>query len=152
MIVADYFSLHGHNDLVIADRFTGWNAIISTPPGKFNGQNLVTILRDFCATWNIPEHLTTEGGPQMMSGVFQQWLRDITHHPISAYFPHSNSRAETAVKSSKRMLQDCVSRSGSIDNNKFIKAGLQKVPSPDGVWRAPEGSHPLHPLQVRRVR
>ena len=92
MIVADYFSLHGHNFLVIVDRFTGWNAIVSTPQGKIDGQHLVTIMRDFCATWNIPEHITTDGGPQMMSGVS----------------PHSNNRAETAVKSSKRMLQDCV--------------------------------------------
>ena len=53
MIVADYFSLHGHNFLVIADIFMGWNAIVSTPQGKFDGQHLVTI-RDFCATWNIP--------------------------------------------------------------------------------------------------
>ena len=72
MLVADYFSLHGHNFLVIADRFTGWNAIVTTPTGKFYGQNLVTILRDFCATWNIPERITTDGRPQMMSGFFQQ--------------------------------------------------------------------------------
>ena len=54
MIVTDYFSLHGHNFLVIADRFTVThsNTIISTPPGKFDGQNLVTILSDFCAIWN----------------------------------------------------------------------------------------------------
>ena len=32
MLGADYFSLHGHNFLVIADRFTGWNAIESTHP------------------------------------------------------------------------------------------------------------------------
>ena len=50
---------------------------------------------------------------------------DITHHPSSAYFPHANSRAETAVKSSKRMLQDCVSRSERIDKDKFMKAELQ---------------------------
>ena len=31
MLVADYFSLHGHNFLVIADRFPGWNAIVFTP-------------------------------------------------------------------------------------------------------------------------
>ena len=62
----------------------------------------------------------------MMSGVFQQWLKDwdITHRPSSAYFPHSNNRAETAVKSSKRMLQNSVSRSGSIDIDKFMKALL----------------------------
>ena len=111
MLVADYFSLHCHNFLVITDRFTGWNAIVSTPPGKFNGQHLVTIMRDFCDTWNIPEHITTDGGPKMMSGFFQRWMKDwdIMHRPSSAYFPPSNNRAETAVKSSKRMLQDCPS-------------------------------------------
>ena len=58
----------------------------------------------------------------MMSGVFQKWLKDwdITQQPRSAYFPHSNRRAETTVKSAKRMLQDCVSGVGSIDNDKFI--------------------------------
>jgi hypothetical protein len=76
MIVADYFSIHGHNFLVIADRFTGWNAIISSTPGKFDGQNLVTILRDFCVTCNISEHLINDGGPQLTSGVFQQWLKN----------------------------------------------------------------------------
>ena len=69
MIVSDYFFLHGHNFLAIADRFTGWNTIMSTPQGKFDGQYLGTIIRDFCATWNIPERITIVGGPQMMSGV-----------------------------------------------------------------------------------
>ena len=79
MIVADYFSLHGHNFLVIADRFTGCNAIVSTPHGKFDGQHLVTIMRDFYATWNILEHITTDGGPQMMSGVFQKCTGQVVH-------------------------------------------------------------------------
>ena len=89
IIVCDYFSLQDHNFLVIADRFTGWNSVIPTPPGKFDGQ-----------------HLITDGGPQMMSGVFQKWLKewDIQHQPSRAYFPHSNSRAETAVNSSKTAL------------------------------------------------
>ena len=72
MIVSDYFSLHGHNFLVIANKCTRWNAIVSTLQGRFDGQHLVTIMRDFCATWNIPEHIATDGGPQMMSGVFQK--------------------------------------------------------------------------------
>ena len=53
-VAPDYFSLHGHKFLVIANRFTWWNAIVSTAPGKFDGQHLVTVMRDFCATWNIP--------------------------------------------------------------------------------------------------
>ena len=68
----------------------------------------------------------------MMRGVFQKWMKDwdITHRPSSAYFPHSNSRAETAVKSSKRMLQDCVSRACSINNDKFMKAILHYCNTP----------------------
>ena len=63
----------------------------------------------------------------MMSDISQKWIKDwdITHRPSRVYFPHSNSRAETTVKSFKRMLQDCASRFGSIDNDKFVKAILQ---------------------------
>ena len=39
MIVADYFSLHGDNFLIIADRFTGWQQVYPAPPGKFVGQH-----------------------------------------------------------------------------------------------------------------
>ena len=72
---------------------------VHPPPGKFDGKHQVTSMRDFCATWKVPEQITTYGGPQMMSGVFQQWMKDwdITHRPSSACFHHSNSRAETAV-------------------------------------------------------
>ena len=81
----------------------------------------------------------------MMSGVFQKWMKDwdITHQPSSAYFPHSNSRAETAVKSSKRMLQDCVSRACSINNDKFMKAILQYRNTPQQDWKDPPGPHSL---------
>ena len=64
----------------------------------------------------------------MIFGVFKKWMKDwdITHRPSGAHFPHSNnSRAETAVRSSKRMLQECVSRAGGIDNDKLVKAILQ---------------------------
>ena len=63
----------------------------------------------------------------MMSGVLQKWMKDweITQRPSSTYFQHSNNRAETAVKSSKRMLQDFVSRAESIDNDEFVKDILQ---------------------------
>ena len=99
MIVADYWSLQGNNFLVIADRFTGFQAVYPAPPGKFDGKNFINCLREFFATWNIMEHLTTDGGPQMMSGEVQTWLHklDVHHQPSSAYFPHANSRAEIAV-------------------------------------------------------
>jgi hypothetical protein len=74
MICADYFSLQGHNYLVVADRFTGWQQVYPAPPGKFDGKSFISFLRDFFATWNIADHLTTDGGPQIMSGEVQTWL------------------------------------------------------------------------------
>ena len=62
MLVADYFSIHSYNFLVIVDRFTGWNTNVSTS-WWFDGQHRVTIMRDFWATWNVPVHITTDGGP-----------------------------------------------------------------------------------------
>jgi hypothetical protein len=107
MIVADYFSLHGNNFLVVADRFSGWKQVYPALPGKFDGKHQIKFLRDFFASWNIAEHITTDGGLQMMCGEVQTWLRkwDVKHHPSSAYFPHSNSRAEIAVKSRKSPAQ-----------------------------------------------
>ena len=103
-----------------------------------DGTQLCQPHRDLCAIWNILKHITTDVGPQMMSGVFQKWMKDweITH---SLYFPHSNNRAETAVKSSKGMFQDCVSRAGSIDNDKFLKAILQYQNTPHQDCRRSPG-------------
>jgi len=110
MVVADYFAIQGNNFLVIADRFTGWQQVYPTPPWKFDGKSFIEMMREFFASWNIAEHLTTDGGSQMMCGEVQAWLKkmDVHHQTRSAYLPHANSRAEIAVKSTKRMLQDCL--------------------------------------------
>jgi hypothetical protein len=132
IVVADYFSLQGHNFLVVADRFTGWQQVYPAPPGKFDSKNFINCLRELFATWNIAEHITTDGGPQMMCEETQAWLKkmDIHHQPSSAYFPHSNSRAELAIKSTKRMMQDCMARNGSLDKDKFLRAVLQYCNTP----------------------
>ena len=127
MIVADYFSLQGHNFLVVACRFTGWQQVFPAPPGQFDSKSFINMMRQFFACWNIPEHLTTDGGPQMMSADVQAWLRklDVHHQTSSSYFPHANTRAEVAVKSTKRMLLDNLTRNGGLDTDRFLRAILQ---------------------------
>ena len=68
----------------------------------------------------------------MVSADVQAWLRklDVYHQLSSAYFPHANSRSEIAVKSTKRMLQDCVTRKGGLDTDKYLKAVLQDRNTP----------------------
>ena len=131
-IVADYFSLQGHNYLVIADRFSGWMNIYSCPPGEFDTDAFITSLRDFVMTFNLPEELTTDGGPQYKSGKLKECLsRWGVHHRVgSAYFPHSNSRSEIAVKASKRLLRDNLNSRGQLNTDKFMRAVMQYKNTP----------------------
>ena len=68
-----------------------------------------------------------------MSGEFQQMLKDlqIEHRVSSAYFPHSNCRAEIAVKSMKRLMNSNISQFGDIDNDNMLRALLQHRNTPD---------------------
>ena len=47
------------------------------------------------------------------------------HHRLSsAYHPHSNQRAELAVKTAKRLIRENVDKSGKLNNDKFSRALL----------------------------
>ena len=98
MMVGDYFSLNGNNYLVLGDRYSGWLSILNAGRGEYDGKTLVKILRSHFMTFNIAEELSTDGGPQMMSEVVQNCLTrwGVRHRLSSAYYPHSNSRAELA--------------------------------------------------------
>ena len=126
-IVADYCSVGGRNFLVIGDRFSGWLSIYEAGEGAFDAKSLVTQLRNWCQIFNIPEEISTDGGTQMTSSLFQDSLRawGIRHRLSSAYYAHSNCRAELAVKAGKRILRDNIGPDGSIDNDKFMRAAMQ---------------------------
>ena len=71
----DYFSLEGKNFLAIGDRFSGWLSIYEAGPGQFDAKSLVNKVRGWCESFNIPEEIVTDGGPQLTSTVFQDSLR-----------------------------------------------------------------------------
>jgi hypothetical protein len=111
----------------LGDRFSGWLSIYAAGAGEFDAKALVKKARDYFTNFNIPEEIATDGGPQMTSSVFQQSLKawGIRHRLSSAYLPHSNCRAEIAVKSGKRLLRDNVGPGGDLDTDRFMRAVLQ---------------------------
>jgi hypothetical protein len=127
MVVGDYFSLQGYNYLVLGDRFSGWLSIYSTGEGEYDGRAMEKILREHFMTFNLPEEFSSDGGPQMMSetvqNCFKRW--GIHHRLSSAYFPHSNCRAELAVKTGKRLLRENMSLKGSLNTDKLMRAVMQ---------------------------
>jgi hypothetical protein len=48
---------------------------------------------------------------------------ELAHRPSNMCLPHD--RSDMAIKASKKILRDFVSRAGSIDNDKFMKAIIQ---------------------------
>ena len=59
----------------------------------------------------------------MTSDIFQKSLKawGIRHRLSSSYNPHSNCRAELAVKVSKKLVRDNMGPGGSLDTDKFMR-------------------------------
>jgi hypothetical protein len=132
-VVGDYFSLAGVNYLVLGDRFSGWLIIYKASKGEFDAKALVKRSREYFTTFNIPEEISTDGGPQMTSEIFQKSLKawGICHRLSSAYNPHSNCRAELAVKEvGKKFLRYNMGHGGSLDTDKFMRSVLQYLNTP----------------------
>ncbi len=72
----------------------------------------------------------------------------VRHRVSSAYHPHSNLRAETAVKSMKRLIASNVGSGGSLDNDNFAEAILQYRNTPDRDTKF----SPAQVLYARKLR
>ena len=66
----------------------------------------------------------------------------------STYFPHSNLRAETAVKSMKLLITANTSQKGTLDTDEFSAALMQYRNTPD----RDTGLSPAQVLYARKLR
>ncbi len=130
-ICADYFHHEGSAYLVLVDRYSGWPIVT---PATNGARGLATTLVDTFASFGVPTTLTSDGGPEFAAhsttSLLQQW--GVTHRTSSAYFPHANNRAETGVKTIKRLIAGNTGPGGTLQSA-FHKALLQyrNCPSPD---------------------
>ena len=139
-ICADYFTHQGHHYLVAVDRYSNWPIVEESADGS---KGLITALRRIFVTFGISDELSSDGGPEFTATATQQFLRDwgVRHRLSSVGFPHSNCRAEIAVKTIKRLLSDNSLPNGSLDTDRFQRAVLQYRNTPDRDTR-------LSPAQV----
>ena len=125
LISSDYFTHGGHKFLVIVDRFSSWICINRVNKGE-GAETLVKLLRQHFMTYGVCSELASDGGLEYVSNVCQTFLRQwgVRHRLSSAFFPHSNARAEIAVHQAKRMIRENTDKSGNLDNDKFARALL----------------------------
>ena len=131
MVSSDYFSLAGKTYLIIVDRYSHWPVMKKCRTET--AQELISALREYFSTYGVPDQLSTDGGSNYMSQQTQKFLTTwgVSHRVSSAYHPHSNLRAETAVKTVKRLISDNIDASGSLDNDKTAAALLLYRNTPD---------------------
>ena len=136
MIVAHYFDVKGKSWLVIADRFFGWLSL-DYYPCEASSSDLIKSLKEYFCVFGVAEHFSSDDGPQFRSTALKEFLRNwgVTEHRVSsAYHPHSNLWAETAVKSGKRLLLDNMRSDGSPDMDKVTRALMQHRNTPDSEY------------------
>ena len=148
MVSSDYFAYSGHHYLVVVDRYSGWPLVIRSKDET--ADELVRVLRGYFCLYGAPEILSTDGAAVYMSEKVRKFLKTwgVFHRVSSAYFPHSNMRAETAVKSMKRLIVSNTGPGGSLENDKFAAAILQYRNTPD----RDTGLSPAQVLYARKLR
>ena len=126
-VCADYFELGGIQYIVMADRYSGWLSVKCYARGDSSASSLISTLREWFMIFGAPKELASDGGPTFMSNATQNFFKNwgIHHRVSSVAFPHSNCRAEVAVKTAKRLIRDNVGPHGSLDTDRFACALMQ---------------------------
>ena len=127
LTVADYFMLKGVTYLVYADLYSGWVTIARCREHEANAKNLKRELRTLFCMYGAPTELATDGGQPFPSHDIQQFLCNwgVKWRQSSAYYTQSNGRAELAVKTAKRILQNNTSTTGDLNTDNVARALLQ---------------------------
>ena len=113
------------------DRFSHWPEIFMSDKG--GARRFTSCLREIFSTFGVCEELATDGASIFTGGLTQSFLRDwgVKHRLSSVANPHSNCRAEIAVKQSKRILTDNIDESGNLNKDSFHRALLSYRNTPD---------------------
>ena len=130
-VVADFFSLEGKNYLALADRYSNWLSVLQLE--KDDSAHLIQAYREYFTYFGIPRQISSDGASIFTSKEMEEFSRrwGIIQRLSASYYPHSNKRAEVAVKSAKRLVRDNLQSDGSLHGDKFARALLIHRNSPD---------------------
>ena len=116
------------------DRYSNWLIVEKAKDGS---KGLINCLRNTFTTFGVSEELASDGGTEFTADETKEFLSTwAVHHRLSSVaFAHSNSRAEIAVKSAKRMISSNTGPRGTLNLNAFQMAVLQHRNTPDPITK-----------------
>ena len=122
----DYFHIAGKVFLLMVDAYTSWPVIRNCEKGG-TAAELKEALVEIFSTYGIPKTMVSDGGPQFTAHETQELLQSwgVEQRITSAYNPHANLRAETGVKSMKRILHDAVGTGYKLNGEKASMALME---------------------------
>lgn len=91
--------MSGETYIAYADRLTSW-LVVEHVPKSSTSFRLISIFRQWFRRFGIPQVLSCDGDPNLVSEEarsFSEWCVQL--HISSAYYPQSNGHQEAAVKS-----------------------------------------------------
>ena len=104
-VAADVCVHAGKNYLIVVDCYSDWPTII--PMGNdITTSHLITALTTLFGQTAVPDVFWSDGGPQFTANQFQCFAEKwgFIQHTSSPYYAQSNGKAESAVKSMKKII------------------------------------------------
>jgi hypothetical protein len=125
-VCIDAFEFRGQHYLAAVDKFSGW-LLVYHCKGNINSTYVISKLRSIFMAYGAAEKIYSDGGLPFQSKKVQDFLRDwkVQHVTSSAAYPQGNGRAELAVKTAKRIINDNIGPGGTLDCDKAARALLQ---------------------------
>ena len=122
----DAFEVHGNHYLAAVDRYSNWLLVFHIRRDP-KASHVIQSLRSIFMTYGTPQQLFTDGGLIFQAQEVQQFLSNwkVEHTTSAALYPQGNGRAELAVKTAKRILQENTASDGSLSTDKACRAFLQ---------------------------
>ena len=120
----DFFTFSGKSYLVFVDRYSGWPVVLKCRDDS--SEELVRHLRNLFCVYGVPEELASDGASVYVSSRTRDFLKvwGVRHRVSSTYHPHSNLRAETGVKTVKRLIASNTGVGGTLDTDAMAAALL----------------------------
>ena len=114
-VAADLLQRTGNDYLITVDYLTNFREVDNLSHDSSTAAVINKLRQHFARYW-APIELVTDNGPQFASAQFEAFARRwrFQHIPTSPYYPQSNGKGESAVKTTKDLMRKAAHSSTDV--------------------------------------